>query len=139
MIRLKEVATASPITSLGTVSDPTCSYSLDGDTLTITMSPDEADEGHAVSIYYSNIDGFTQTPLNLYTGPITVDDYDTGDPFTLNIIAVKEGYVNSNTVSADSADYVETGAPSFSYGLAASTGRAGAGDCLHGGRHADGG
>ena len=52
-IRLREVTSASPIEALGTVSDPTCTYTLDGTTLTITM--DCADED--ASIYYSTIGG----------------------------------------------------------------------------------
>ncbi len=117
-IRLKEVDTSSPIVSVGTVSDPICTYTLSGNTLTITMSC--ADSG--ASIYYSTIGGVTQTPVNLYTGPITVNNYDSDTPFTLGVVAVKEGYVNSNTISASSANISDDAeAPSFTYALSSNT------------------
>ena len=115
-VLLREDAT-SPITSLGEISDPTCTYTLDGTTLTITMSCE--DEG--ASIYYSTIGGYTTVPVNLYTGPITIEDYDISNPFSLGLMAVEEGYESSGKVLASSADYVDSNAaPSFTYDLAAS-------------------
>ena len=78
---------SSPITSLGTVAAPTASFSLSGDTLTITASCATA----GAQLYYS-FDGAPQIP---YTGPVT---YDTGgrdlsaDPVTFYLTAVKPGY-----------------------------------------------
>jgi len=116
-IRLKESDT-SPITSLGTLPDPTCTFTLDGTTLTITMSCEDED----ASIYYSNIDGLTTTPVNLYTGPITIEDYDTSDPFTIGLISAREGYDNVDDIDPivefSSANYVDgDAAPNFTYAL----------------------
>ncbi|ATW24906.1 dockerin type I domain-containing protein [Candidatus Formimonas warabiya] len=116
-VRLKEDGT-SPITSLGTVSDPTCTFTLSGDTLTITMNCAYS----GASIYYSTIGGYTKTPVNLYTGPITVDDYDPDHPFTLGVVAVREGYADSAVIEADSAHISDDpDDPSFVYSLAADT------------------
>lgn len=116
-VRLRESGT-SPITSLGTVSDPTYTYTLSGNTLTITMNC--ADSG--AFIYYSTIGGHTQTPVNLYTGPITVDDYDSDEPFTLGVVAVQEGYADSAVIEADSVNISDDpDDPSFLYALAADT------------------
>jgi len=115
-VRLKTAET-SPIASLGTISNPTCTYTLDGTTLTITMSCEDAN----ASLYYSTIGGYTATPVNLYTEPITVENYDTSKPFTISVMAVREGYVNSTAISASSANYTDgEGAPSFTYALTSS-------------------
>ena len=116
-IRLKMDST-SPIESLGTISEPTCAYTLDGDTLTITMDPNVDDEDKNVSIYYSTIGGYSTTPVNLYTEPIVIEDYDINDQFTIGIMAVEEGYVSSSKITASSDDYIYSGEdPSFTYYL----------------------
>jgi hypothetical protein len=115
-IRLK-MSGDSPITSLGAVDNPTCIYTLDGDTLTITM--DCADED--ASIYYSSIDGYTTTPLILYTEPIEIEDYDISDPFTIGVMAVQEGYEDSQILEFSSANITDSESdPSFSYDLTSS-------------------
>ena len=76
------------------------------------------------SIYYSTIGGVTKTPVNLYTGPITVENYDPDQSFTLGLTAVREGYANaadpivyfSSSEISDAHD-----APSFVYSLKNST------------------
>ncbi|MEL7566864.1 MAG: chitobiase/beta-hexosaminidase C-terminal domain-containing protein, partial [Dehalobacterium sp.] len=116
-VRLREDGT-SPITSLGTVSDPTCTFTLSEDILTITMNCADSD----ASIYYSTIDGHTKTPVNLYTGPITVEDYNKEQPFTLGVVAVREGYEDSAAIQANSANISDDpDDPSFVYALAADT------------------
>ena len=118
-IRLKMDST-SPIESLGTISEPTCTYTLDGDTLTITMDPNADDEDKNVSIYYSTIGGYSTTPVNLYTEPIVIENYNINKPFTIGIMAVEEGYVSSPKIKASSDDYIYPGIdPSFTYDLSA--------------------
>jgi hypothetical protein len=82
-----QLDTASPaIQSKGTVAQPVPSFSLSGDTLTITFTCATA----GASIYYGD-DGAPQT---LYTGPITVDVTGrdlSADPVTVYATAVKEG------------------------------------------------
>ena len=123
MIRLKESGT-SLITSLGTVSQPEITYTLNGTTLTVTMSCPDSD----ASIYYSNIGGYTSTPVNLYTDPITIENYDTNAPFTLGVQAVREGYVSSAKITKASSELTEPDtAPAFTYALAGDTSAAQAG------------
>ncbi len=114
-VRLK-MATTSPLVSAGQVSQPTCVYTLDGTTLTITMAC--ADENAA--IYYSTIGGFTQTPLNLYSAPIVIENYDISTPFTLGVMAVRPGYESSTVLSASSANITDPDdAPAFTFAMAA--------------------
>ena len=116
---------ASPITAAGTVADPECVFTLDGDTLTITLSCADSD----ASIYYSIVGGSTTAPLNLYTGPITVEDYDVSQPFDLGVQAVREGYVSSSKLVFDSADIADPeDAPSFIFSLGSTNAAPGAGD-----------
>lgn len=112
-IRLKDVT--SPITSLGTVTDPVIQYSLSGTTLTVTMSC----ETPGASIYYSTIGGLTQAPVNKYTGPIVLENYDSDSPFNLSAIAVQEGYASSAAVTKNTAEAVDETALAFTYGLTA--------------------
>ena len=125
-IRLKESG-ASPVTSLGTVSAPVITYTLSGTTLTVSMScPDSQ-----AQIYYSNIGGYTTTPVNLYNGPITINNYNSSAPFTLGVQAVQEGYVSSAKVLKSSAELTEpVTAPAFTYALAGDTSAAATGTPL---------
>jgi len=111
---------ASPIVSLGDVPDPACTFTLSGDTLTITMSCSDP----KASIYYSTIGGITKTPVNLYSGPITVKNYDPNKPFELGLTAVREGYAND----ADPIVYFDSShigdpadASSFVYSISSGT------------------
>jgi hypothetical protein len=111
---------ASPIVSSGDVPDPACTFTLSGDTLTITMSCSDP----KASIYYSTIGGITKTPVNLYTGPITVNNYDPNKPFELGLTAVREGFAND----ADPIVYFDSShigdpadAPSFVYSISSGT------------------
>lgn len=78
---------APSIVSEGTVEAPVPSFTLNGNTLTITFSCATA----GASIYY----GFEGAAQTLYTGPVEVDvtgrDLDS-DPITVYAAAVKEGY-----------------------------------------------
>jgi hypothetical protein len=115
-LRLK-MSDTSPITSLGPVDNPTCTYTLEGTTLTITM--DCADED--ASIYYSSIGGYTKMPLILYTEPIEIEDYDTSEPFTIGVMAVEEGYEDSQILEFGSANITDSESdPAFSYTLSCS-------------------
>jgi hypothetical protein len=82
------------ITSLGTVAEPVPSFSLSGNTLTITFSC--ATSG--ASIYY----GWDGAPQTLYTGPIKVDvsgrNLDS-NPVTVYANAVKEGYDDAGVMT----------------------------------------
>jgi hypothetical protein len=116
-IRLKESGT-SPITSLGTAPTPEVAYTLDGTTLTVSMSCSDSQ----ASIYYSNIGGYTTTPVNLYTGPITIENYNTSAPFALGVQAVHEGYVSSAKIMKSSSELTEPEtAPAFTYALLGDT------------------
>ena len=99
-VRLRESGT-SPITSQGTVSAPQCRFILNGTTLAIILSC--SDEG--ASIYYSTVGGSTTAPLQLYTGPIIISDYDISQPFDLGVQAVREGWVSSAKQVFDSDDH----------------------------------
>ncbi len=122
-LRLKESGD-SPVTSAGTVPSPAVTYTLDGTTLTAAMSCPDSD----ASIYYSNIGGYTSTPVNLYTDPITIENYDTNAPFTLGVQAVREGYVSSAKITKVSSELTEPDtAPAFTYALAGDTSAAQAG------------
>lgn len=82
-----DMANAPELRSLGTVAAPVPTFSLNGNTLTITFTC--ATEG--ANIYY----GFEGAAQKLYTGPIEVDvsGHDlNSNPITLYAAAVKEGY-----------------------------------------------
>ena len=113
-VRLKESGT-SPLTAAGTVSDPDCMFTIDGTTLTITLSCPDSE----AAIYYSTVGGSTTAPLNLYTGPITVEDYDVAQPFDLGVQAMREGWVSSSKLVFNSADISDPeDAPSFVFAMA---------------------
>jgi hypothetical protein len=89
-----DMETAPELTCLGTVDAPTASFSLSGNTLTITLTC--ATPG--ASIYYGNPDDDVDAPLILYTGPLTVDVTGrdlSADPVTIYATAVKEGYADA--------------------------------------------
>ncbi len=92
-VRLKE---ASPsVTSAGTVPAPTASFSVNGDTLNITMSC--ADK--SADIYYS----FDGSPQIKYTGAVSYDVNGrdlTSSPVTVYMRAVREGYDDAGVVTA---------------------------------------
>ena len=117
----------SPITAEGTVPDPDCVFTLDGDTLTITLSCADSD----ASIYYSSVGGTTTAPLNLYTGPIQVEEYDISKPFDLGVQAVREGYVSSGRKTFDSGNISDPeDAPAFVYSLSSGSEHPKTGDCF---------
>lgn len=82
-----DMARAPAFDSLGTVAEPTPSFSVSGNILTVTFSCDTP----GASIYYGD-DG---TPQTLYTGPISIDVSGrnlAANPVTVYATAVKEGY-----------------------------------------------
>ncbi|MGN1032009.1 MAG: InlB B-repeat-containing protein [Intestinibacter sp.] len=86
----------SPIDAVGTVAEPTCQFSLDGTTLTITMDC----ETEGAEIYHSfNGDTATSTAQYKYTEPIVIENYDSSKPLNVYMHAVKEGYSDKGTVS----------------------------------------
>lgn len=92
-IRLKSASTA--IVSQGTVAEPEAAFSVNGDTLTITMSCSTP----GADIYYS----FDGSPQIKYTGPVTYDIKDrelTSSPVTVYMRAVKEGFDDAGVVAA---------------------------------------
>ncbi len=89
-----EMEDAPDLQSLGTVDEPVPSFSLNGNTLTISFSCATA----GAEIYY----GYDGAPQTLYTGPITVDVTDRdldSDPVTVYATAVKEGYDDAGVLS----------------------------------------
>jgi len=63
----------------------------------------------------------TTAPLNLYTGPIVVENYDVTAPFDLGVQAVREGYVSSAKQIFNSADIADDpDAPNFEFKMSGS-------------------
>lgn len=90
---LKNASTS--VTSAGTISAPTASFSVNGDTLSITMSCSDK----SADIYYS----FDGSPQIKYTGTVTYDVKGrdlTSSPVTVYMRAVKEGYDDAGVVTA---------------------------------------
>lgn len=89
-----DMVSAPDIPSQGTVAEPTPSFSLSGNTLTISFTCATA----GASIYY----GWDGAPQTLYTGPIQVDvtgrDLDS-DPITVYATAVQEGWDDAGVLT----------------------------------------
>lgn len=87
------------VVSQGTVADPTVKFTLDGTTLTITAT---AEEG--ASLYFSSIGGVTSAPILKYDEPLVIENYNAAAPFNITFQAVREGYVSSAAVTANSSN-----------------------------------
>ena len=89
-----DMENAPAIASQGTVAEPVPSFSLSGNTLTVTFTC-----ATAGATIYTGDDGAPQTP---YTGPITIDvtgrDLDS-NPVTIYATAVKEGWDDAGVLT----------------------------------------
>ncbi|MBO4331236.1 MAG: S-layer homology domain-containing protein [Oscillospiraceae bacterium] len=89
-----DMENAPDIVSLGTVAEPTPSFTLSGGTLTVAFTC--ATPGATI---YTGDDGAPQTP---YTGPFTIDVADrdlSADPVTVYAAAVKEGWDDAGVLT----------------------------------------